>query len=727
MVSNPTDELQYANSLSAAKRREILHSLVPIASCAANAQLDAFSLRLTNALIAFSEHSNNPKQANLCFAGASLLKKNTYAYYYLASVRLEELLRQEIQAVSHESTAILTETSSAGLTLVSFAEMDNKVLLGNIARPLVVQYSDQLEALGRRLACLFDRDDLPLNQHPFRPENFMSALNAAWTEFDPDTESHPLILPLLQPDVFLDLAPILQALNEALIAHGVLPSLTDSYRIKKASEAAAAEKKTDPPAQSRQLQGGPQQGGQQPGAGAEQSLQAALQNHLLQMTAVSNQLLGFLSGMQKNLLDRQLTGLADHDHSSTAVLANIKTQAPPGVLTQVDENTIDLLAKVFDMIFRDQNIAAEMKALIGLLQVPVLKAALIDKEFFFKQEHPARRLVESLAQSSMEWDRRSGESAPLYQTMKNIVERVQQDFDQEITVFSDVVSDLDSFVKAADTASTESLQAPISRAIKREKLGQATKVAKSEVAMRVGTGEVVAFVETFLENKWVSVLTVAYTLQEEKPQAVASAMATMDDLIWSVKPKITMDQRKELLAKLPSILSRLNKWLNVVKWTEADRVQFFADLAETHASIVRAPLPLTPQRQMELAVDIARQAAERRLAKSAAVEPEPAADEFDAMIKQLERGIWLNFTSSGGEVRKAKLSWISPMRSLFIFTSHKKEETFQLSDNELAKRFREGRVQTVLLNGLVDRALSEAFAIGAIGANDANISQKSAA
>lgn len=747
MDSTTSEELRYASSLSANRRKEILQSLIPIASCAANAQIDAFSLRLANALMAFSENALDPKQANLTFTGANLLKKNAYAYYYLASVRLEEVLREGVKSVDKQPVLEAIDRCEAALELVSYTEMDTKLLLSNIARPLEIKNAEQLKALNMRLACLFDRDELQMSQNPFRPEVFLAAINDAWAEFDPDSDSHDLVLPLLQPDVFLDLGPVLEAINDALISHGILPSLSDAYRIRKSSEALNGTRKPDA-AVTQELRrllsaegaggsgggysngsggggaGGSGGGGTGSGPTMDPSMQASLQNHMLQMTAVSNQMLGFLAGMQKNLFDQQLSGLATGNPLTTEVLSNIKRQAPQGALSKVDENAIDLLTKVFDMVFHDKNIAPEVKALIGFLQVPVLKAALLDKEFFFQQEHPARRLVEKLTESSLAWDQKKGEDDPLYRTMKRVVDRIQQEFDQEISVFSTGVAELESYVQEEEKVSQQALDAPIHDALKKEKLVKAQQAAKHEVAMRVGTGEVVAFVEAFLENKWTSVLTIAYTLQEEKPQAVQSAVATMDDLVWSVKPKITAAQRKELIAKLPSILLRLNKWLSVVEWEEADRLQFFAELAETHASIVRAPLPLTPERQLELAVEVAKKAAERRLEKLAQVKPEPGPDAFDDKIKTFERGIWLNFVSQQGDTRRAKLSWVSPMRSLFIFTTHRKEETFQVTDRELAQMLREDRAQPVLVDGIVDRALTAAFAPGA---NDPKIQEKTAA
>ena len=167
------------------------------------------------------------------------------------------------------------------------------------------------------------------------------------------------------------------------------------------------------------------------------------------------------------------------------------------------------------------------------------------------------------------------------------------------------------------------------------------------------------------------------------------------------------------------MLAALNKWLNVVKWEDADRLQFFADLAECHASIVRAPLELSPQRQLEIAIEVAKAAAEKRLQKRAAelAEPaEPAGDEFVDKVRALERGTWREFRAPDASSKQLKLAWVSPLRGLFIFSTKEKQEAFSLTAEELAQRFREQRTRQIPLGGLVDRALAEAMA--STGAND---------
>jgi hypothetical protein len=191
----------------------------------------------------------------------------------------------------------------------------------------------------------------------------------------------------------------------------------------------------------------------------------------------------------------------------------------------------------------------------------------------------------------------------------------------------------------------------------------------------------------------------------------------MDDLIWSVKPKITAEQRKQLIARLPSLLTTLNKWLDIIKWQDAERLQFFADLAECHASIVRAPIDLSPERQLEVALEAAQQDAMRRVEKeqahAVAEQVAAAAAELDPVqvgIEGLERGMWLEVADSAGAARTVKLAWISPLRTLFIFSTAARKEAFSMSVDKLAEAWREDRVRVVRQDGVVAQALAEALA-----------------
>src|SRR4051812_10907540 len=89
--------------LSVTARRQVLHNLVPVASSAVHSQLDAFVISLAAQLMALSDQSTDPKEANRSFNAANLLKKNGATLHFLISTHLEKSLRDEIRAAEQLS------------------------------------------------------------------------------------------------------------------------------------------------------------------------------------------------------------------------------------------------------------------------------------------------------------------------------------------------------------------------------------------------------------------------------------------------------------------------------------------------------------------------------------------------------------------------------------------------------------------------------------------------
>jgi hypothetical protein len=791
-------------------RHALLEELIGIAIGQVNEQFTGLAAKLSAALLDVDEHCD-AREIHQRFKAGNMLKNKSYAFLHLASSGLERALRKEI-ALLAPRPKLRVPTSSKAMSLVPYEEMDSKVTFSVIGKPFEVMYADHLATLNVRLAFLLDRDILRVNQNPFRPEVFLVAMQEAWCEFEPDPESAGLLLPLLKPELFLDLGSMFEALNLTLMRKGRIPGSVDQRRREDSHDATPKAPKTpdhdalalqlrqffsQPEARSDSSPGlhndlsapafagfagfAPgefdltlpnmpngsgkvvppgavvQVAGQaaQPAApafappqpagapawpqGAASAFHGAVDNHLLQqqVQAVQRQpLLAYLARLQQMagaftgqlaapgqgaavdapaprpappVQDAPAPGATPHN---VIYLPGIKQSAPAGSLTRADENTIDLLTAVFDTVFQDQNISQEIRELIGLLQIPVLKAALADKDFFFQEAHPARRLIELL--SKMGWEKRKGPQDPLFQAMQRSVDRVGRDAELEASVFAEAVTELEATLRAEEEVAASAIAEPIASALKQEKIAEAGRSAREAVGLRIATGEVVKVVEGFLENKWVTVMTVAYTVEDSKPGAVRNATRAMDELIWSVKPKLVSEERRALIAKLPPLLATLNKWLDVIKWQDADRLRFFADLAECHASIVRAPLELSPERQVEIAMEVAQRAAERRReleerAASPTAVADPVEDEATLDVDMLRRGMWLEFSADGAEAGKVKLAWISPRKTLFIFSTSARQEAFSLSGEALAQRFRSGSVRLLPSEGLVGRALSQAL------------------
>ena len=775
MTATPTTAAPLTTPKTVSPRHALLEELIGIAVKQAGDQYLDLANKLAGALIDATDGDARLIQQRLR-AGNQLRNRN-YAFLHLATTALEKALRREIAELA-PGVKGKARAAAGPLSLVSLEEMDSKVAMSSVSKPFETLYADALQTLNVRLAFLLDREILRVNQNPFRPEIFLTALQQAWTEFDTDEEAAGLLQPLLKPGMFIEIGPMLAALSLALQTKGVLPGPVEGYQRRKSDGAAspAARSRTNQAALAQQLRQffaasdvAGSAAGQIVDGIASGMLQGAdltipdlpasaltadshwTPNAPARATAVSpagawvqGPAQGFHTGAATNEeVQRQsqigarqplLAYLADLQKAAPApgpgnvfYLPSLKQSMPQGSLSRTDESTIDLLSAVFDTVFRDQSISPEIRELIRFLQVPVLKAALVDKNFFFQEAHPARRLLELL--SRMGWEQRKGPDDPLFQAMQRSVDRVGRDYDHELSVFTEAVNELEAQIQAEEKAAAAAIAAPIAAALKQEKMAESNKLAKNAVALRIGTGEVIAVVEAFLEQRWSAVLTIAYSIEDDKPGAVNNATRTMDDLIWSVRPKIKPEERKQLIAKLPGLLATLNKWLDVIKWQDADRLQFFAELAECHASIVRAPLELSPERQVEIAMQVARQAAERRLALQARAEaqaqsrseqaPDPGAEDAIVEVDGLVRGMWLEFAQDDGSQRKVKLAWISPRRTLYIFSTAARQEAFSMSGDELARRFGEGRAQVLRADGVVAVALSQALSRGAD--NDADM------
>lgn len=684
-------------------RHAVLEELIGIASAELVRQAPELCTRLAAVLIDAS--LADAASMALRLRCGLRLRDGGAAFQSLAAQVFQRTLRLEIAQLA-PLPGPAARAGGLTMSLVPYEEMDSKVVLAGLGRPFELCHAEQLQTLNVRLASLFERDTLRDSQNPFRPEVFLRAIQQAWEEFHADAEAAALLPPLLKPELFLALGGLYESLALALQRNGVRPGAARGR-----NEPARPRPRSQPAELSQQLR---------------QFFAARVDSGEFDPPALGaapagqQPLMGYLSGLQQHLAPAALATVAAADAAPGPASAKVfylpalKERLPQGSLSRHDESTIDLLSAVFSAVFGDQNIAQEIRDLMRVLQIPVLKAALLDQQFFFQETHPARRLIELLASAG--WEQRRGPDDPLFRAMQNSVERVGRAGEQETPAFAAAVAELEQSIEAEESAAARAMAEPIAAALRQERLAEAGRAAQAAVAERIAGGEAIALVAAFLERRWVKVLTVAHQVEADKPGAVAHACRTMDELIWSAQPKLEQAQRKRLIARLPALLATLNQWLDIIKWQDAERLQFFAELAECHASIVRAPLELSPERRLELATQAARQAAERRQQwqSRAAQEGGPDGagpqDEAQRAVDALERGMWLEFSQPDGATRKLKLAWVSPLRTLYIFATASRQEGFSSTAQQLAGQLRDGLARICRSDDVVALALSQAMA-----------------
>src|SRR5262249_21298317 len=114
------------------------------------------------------------------------------------------------------------------------------------------------------------------------------------------------------------------------------------------------------------------------------------------------------------------------------VVKNIKAAPQSAPLSSVDSMTIDIVAMLFDYIFDDRHIPATVKAVLGRLQIPTLKVALLDKTFFSSKAPPARQLLDRLAQAAFGLDESQPAGGATLVMIEKVVGRVLDEFDSDL-------------------------------------------------------------------------------------------------------------------------------------------------------------------------------------------------------------------------------------------------------------------------------------------------------
>jgi hypothetical protein len=174
---------------------------------------------------------------------------------------------------------------------------------------------------------------------------------------------------------------------------------------------------------------------------------------------------------------------------------------------------------LFDFIFETRDLPDSIKALVGRLQIPVLKAAMLDGAFFSKKSHPSRLLVNALAEAGIGWSPTMGQDDPLYRKIEKIVRRVLDDFTDDIGLFDELRKELEDFLSDEERVAELTIQSSADEINQRDHQEIAQVVARAEIERRLREFPAPNFLASFLREKWLGTMTQLYIHEGEESEA----------------------------------------------------------------------------------------------------------------------------------------------------------------------------------------------------------------
>jgi hypothetical protein len=380
----------------------------------------------------------------------------------------------------------------------------------------------------------------------------------------------------------------------------------------------------------------------------------------------------------------------------------------------MDEDTIDLVGMLFEFILEDHNLPAEMQVMLARLQIPYLKVALLDRRMFAHKSHPARQLLDALADAAKGWSTEADRDGRLFDKVKSIVERLLHDFDDDVVIFTRLAGELQEFLDVSRKRAELAEQRVAESTRGREKLEQARRRAASEIVTRIGGAALPPLIYGVLTRAWANYIVLTLLRQGDESAEFRESLRFIDDFIASARPVYDLNGRRDLRSLLPGIERSLRRGLASVAFQEGDTEQL---LGQLHAFYRQQLGESTPETESGTLVSSVMPLPESIQAiEEPTFEPEPD-DETEALLdeafdernltqaRNLKVGQWLEFTSDDSTTDRAKLSWVSPISGRFLFVNRRGLKVADHSLAGLAQAFANGTARLLDSSLLFDRAM----------------------
>ncbi len=405
------------------------------------------------------------------------------------------------------------------------------------------------------------------------------------------------------------------------------------------------------------------------------------------------------------------------------------------IANDTDRITMDVIALLFDYVFRDSSIPDDMRRLVGRLQVPIVKAALLDRSFFSDKDHPARRLLDHLAEAAVGATQEGGYREDFTALATEVVDTICNDFEIDVAVFRSADERLRSFIERERNEVAAALSDDVATALRAEAEEGDRAWVRAYLRDRLAALDIPFEVRDFVQTIWADHLSGLRKESGADSEEWRRAVSTLDDLLWSIVAQERTAQKARLIKMIPALIVALRRTCTAQRVAPERAKAFFDTLYRLHIAALKPPAgapgaaapapdgalpgaansdsaavprPVPAKTPIDTLVDAPADAPVAAAPASNAGAPAAGTNVHD-YVSEMAVGTWLAFTDDG-QALNARLTWVSPLRTKYLFTSRSRTRAFVYAPEELAYAIGAGLVTVVLEPvPLFDRAVSAAL------------------
>ncbi|GAB3093538.1 DUF1631 domain-containing protein [Lysobacter terrae] len=620
----------------------------------------------------------------------------------------------------------------SSLSLVTDELLEEQLATEQVIDGLGRYHAPALELLDKRLAALTERPMLAAGDNPVGPKFLAEAMGNSLKALDVSTGVRIVVYKFFERELSTALAPLYDRLNAGLVAAGILPHIKPTKRaepLPHPAQPAEAVQSADAQTVAVANAVATQFGMTGPGDQAMfSSLLGLLQSWRQAMhpgrvaeagTAPSMSTADVMQVL--SLLQHEPPRASEFGASDSRVptaeqlrrdlLSSARRMGMGGenlTLSNVDEDAVDLVGMLFDVLLDERHFEADVRGKINRLLVPYIKVAVKDRRLFLYKAHPARRLLNVVAEASEGNRGESPQERELMARVDSTIDRLVAEFNEDIAIFETLEQELRSFMEQhrKRIEVTERRAAETQRG--KERLEQAREGVSVDLAVSRDTRELPPAFDTFI-NQFTAHHLAQVVLREGKDSprygeainAVTALMVSFDHAELGVPydrlPELPRDVLLSILQSSGVLGQAADEMVTALQRT-LQRVSAGENVTAIAEQLPVSPLPTASQ-------PAAPDPAEVQLVPgSEGFDFEPAMAE---RMRALEVGTWIQLTSESGRVEPAKVSWVSPISSRLLFVNRRGIRVLVASAEELAAMAKLGRVQLRETGSAFDDAMHQ--------------------
>ena len=646
-------------------------------------------------------------------------------YRQIIAGRFRELRQRQLPKDEQAST-------DAGLSLLSDQDLEQQLAVDQLAMSALRNVMPLYELAVQRFCVVIGQAQLEPNANPLSPAYLAAARGKVMDQLEIEAELRIVVFKFFERALAEVLGECYERCNGLMVSAGVLPELRATGKAQHAHSRAHAkrpEAHDDATAQAAMQGHGHGQDNQVPQRAqatggwdtaqvqinsADQALFASMlgqlqgwrsahnvappQDPASQGTTLStHDLLSILSLMQRDAdpLPAREPQSGGQPQSFAGQLRQQMAQSARklGVagdnlnLDGLDGDAVDLVALLFDVLLDGPQYDNRIRQKIGRMLVPFVKVAVKDRRMFLYKEHPARRLLNTVAEACEGNRGEAPQEQELLDHVDHTIDRLVSEFNEDVAIFEALEQDLRMYMaqhrkrfELAEKRTTEAHRG-------RERLEQARSEVAADIELHRGGRELPSVIDEFVSTHTQHHLTQIVLRDGRDSGRYQEALQGLDTLLLAVDAAMQGNllplPNTELLAILASAgcvgedgQAALDALTDIITRLSVGQATKISD-ERIPAPIVLAEPPPAPTPQLEVVGGTETLECDGNLLER---------------ISKLQVGNWLQLQGADGQFAPAKVSWISPISARLLLVNRRGIRVLVASVRELAVMAALGKV-----------------------------------